>query len=326
MRLTDFFSSCKYITGICLLSAFALPACSKENKDVQVAYKAEATTGEGSIWHPERQSLFWVDIEGKRLYEFLPKEKRCNTWDFGGMVSTVVPESKNTVIVALQNEIVQLNVENGVRKTVAPINDKHGKNRCNDGKCDPSGRLWVGTMGFGAPRGAASLFCVEPNGTVTTKIDSVTISNGIVWTADKQYMYYVDTPTGQVARYKYNDVTGDISFDGIAVQIPGEYGAPDGMTIDADGNLWIAHWGGYGVYCWNPDTGKLLQKIDVPAPNVASCAFGGKNLDVLYITTARAGLSADALEKYPLSGSLFVCKPGAKGVKTQYFGKNNNVK
>lgn len=298
-----------------------LSSCSSGNKQSKLAFQAEATTGEGSIWHPERQSLFWVDIEGKRLYEFLPKEKRCNTWDFGSMISTVVPESKTSMVVALQNEIIRLNVENGTRHPVASIDDKYGKNRCNDGKCDPSGRLWVGTMGFDGQTGAASLFRVTPDGRVTKMIDSVTISNGLVWTADKQYMYYIDTPTRQIARYRYNDDTGEISFDGIAVKIPDGCGSPDGMTIDNRGNLWVAHWGGYGVYCWDPQTGKLLQKIDVPVPHVASCAFGGKNLDVLYITTARAGLSKDMLEKYPLSGSLFVCKPGAQGVKANYFGR-----
>ena len=136
---------------MCMLSAIYLAACSNEKKELQIAYQAQASTGEGAIWHPERHSLFWVDIEGKRLYEFLPNEKRCNTWDFGSMISTVVPESKTSVIVALQNEIVRLNIENGVRKSIAAIDNRHGKNRCNDGKCDPSGRLWVGTMGFGAP-------------------------------------------------------------------------------------------------------------------------------------------------------------------------------
>lgn len=308
---------------MCMLSAIYLAACSNEKKELQIAYQAQASTGEGAIWHPERHSLFWVDIEGKRLYEFLPNEKRCNTWDFGSMISTVVPESKTSVIVALQNEIVRLNIENGVRKSIAAIDNRHGKNRCNDGKCDPSGRLWVGTMGFGAPYGAASLFRVTADGNTTKMIDSVTISNGLAWTADKQYMYYIDTPTRQIARYRYNDDTGEIIFDGIAVEIPDGCGSPDGMTIDNNGNLWVAHWGGYGVYCWNPHTGELLQKIDVPAPHVASCAFGGKNLDILYITTARAGLSQDMLNKYPLSGSLFVCKPDAKGVKTNFFGKKN---
>lgn len=176
-------------------------------------------------------------------------------------------------------------------------------------------------MGFGAPKGAGKLYTVTRDGVVTVKLDSVTISNGIVWTADKRFMYYNDTPTGKVARYKYDASTGNIEFDGIAVTLAEGTGSPDGMTIDRNGNLWVAQWGGYGVYCYNPQTGELLKKIELPAPNVASCAFGGENLDILYITTARAGLSESDLAKYPQSGSLFVCKPGAVGVKASKFTK-----
>ena len=184
---------------------------------------------------------------------------------------------------------------------------------------DPSGRLWIGTMGFGAPKGAASLYCVWADGTVETKLTKVTISNGIVWSANKKYMYYNDTPTRKIIRFRYDDSSGDILYDGVAVNIPEGTGSPDGMTIDCNDNLWVAQWGGGGVYCYNPYTGDLLTKIVVPAPHVASCAFGGDKLDTLYITTARAGLSEEQLEEYPLSGSVFCCKPGAKGVPANCF-------
>ena len=134
-------------------------------------------------------------------------------------------------------------------------------------------------------------------------------------------MYYNDTPTGKIARYRYNAGNGEILFDGIAVSLPEGTGAPDGMTIDSNDRLWVAQWGGYGVYCYDPYTGELLAKVEVPVPNVASCAFGGKKMDTLYITTARAGLSEEQLQKYPLSGSVFSCKPGVKGVKANSFGE-----
>ena len=122
-----------------------------------LAFRAEATTGEGSIWHPDRNTLFWVDIEGKTLYEYIPDLQNCRSWQFDRMVSTVVPETDSTVVVALQNEIIRVNLTDGNTASIAPIPDNNGKIRCNDGKCDPSGRLWIGTMGFGAPKGAASL-------------------------------------------------------------------------------------------------------------------------------------------------------------------------
>lgn len=303
-----------------ILASVSCYASTVKEITPELAYRADATTGEGSIWHPGRHSLFWVDIEGKTLYEYLPEKKDCRSWKFDRMVSTVVPESDTTVIVSLQDEIVRVNLNNGKTILVAPIPDQGGKVRCNDGKCDPKGRLWVGTMGFGGPKGAGILYCVLADGSVTTKLQQVTISNGIVWSADKKYMFYNDTPTGKIARYRYDEATGDIEFDGIAVTLPPGCGAPDGMTIDNQDNLWVAQWGGYGVYCYNPYTGKLKAKVKVPAPNVASCAFGGKELETLYITTARAGLSEDQLKQYPLSGSVFYCKPGATGTDVNFFG------
>lgn len=290
-------------------------ACDSTPKtiDADLVYKAEATTGEGSIWHSDRNTVFWVDIEGQTLYEYLPDKQDCKTWKFDRMVSTVVPETDSTVVVSLQDEIVKVNLNNGSLTSVAPIPDQEGKVRCNDGKCDPAGRLWIGTMGFGAPEGAGALYSVALDGSVTTRLEKVTISNGIVWSADRKYMYYNDTPTGKVARYRYDEKTGEILFDGIAVTIPAGTGSPDGMAIDCNDHLWVAQWGGFGVYCYNPHTGELLAKVEVPAPNVASCAFGGKDMDTLYITTARAGLTDEQLKEYPLSGSLFVCKPGVSG-------------
>ena len=315
----------KYLLRTALFSLLTIPllSCSSHQKNipVELGFQAQATTGEGAIWNSDTQTLFWVDIEGQKLYEYQPKTQSCNSWKFNQMISTVVPETDSSVIVALQNKIVRVYLLDGSTDSIAPIPDNAGKIRCNDGKCDPEGRLWVGTMGFGAPKGAGALYCVSGDGVVTEKLKEVTISNGIVWSLDKKYMYYNDTPTGKIARYRYNVQNGDILFDGIAVSIPEGTGAPDGMTIDNKGNLWVAQWGGYGVYCYNPNTGKLLDKIDVPAPNVASCAFGGENLDTLYITTARAGLSPEQLQQYPLSGSLFVSVPGERGIPANRFGK-----
>lgn len=230
-----------------------------------------------------------------------------------------MPETDTTVLVALQDEIIRVNLNNGEKTSIAFIPDENGTIRCNDGKCDPAGRLWVGTMGFGAPKGKGSLYCIWPDGTINTMLTKVTISNGIVWSANQKYMYFNDTPTNKIIRFRYDNRSGNILYDGIAIQIPEGSGSPDGMAIDKNDNLWVAQWGGSGVYCYNPYTGELLTKVAVPAPNVASCTFGGENLDTLYITTARSGLSEEQLREYPLSGSVFYCKPGAIGVKANHF-------
>ncbi|MCD7935666.1 MAG: SMP-30/gluconolactonase/LRE family protein [Tannerellaceae bacterium] len=287
----------------------------------EVIFKAEASTGEGAIWHPERSSLFWVDIEGKKLYEFLPREKDCREWSFDRMATTVVPESRDTLIVALQNEIIRINIETNERTSIAKIDDLNGTVRCNDGKCDPEGRFWIGTIAKKAPAGSAVLYTVSKDGKVVPRLTGVTNSNGLVWSEDKKYMYYNDTPTREIARFRYDPATGNIQRDGIAVKIEENHGKPDGMTIDKNGHLWVAQWGGHGVYCYNPITGKLLAKVDMWVPNITSCAFGGEQLDTLYITTARSGLSEEDLQRFPESGSLYVCKPDARGVKANYFTK-----
>lgn len=317
MRKTILSTLTALLLGVSIVSGQEVPSIKAE-----LAFKAEASTGEGSIWHPGRQSLFWVDIEGKTLYE--TAGGRSDSWKFDRMVSTVVPESDSTVIVSLKNEVVRVFLPSGKTESVSPIPDHDGFFRCNDGKCDPAGRLWIGTMRYrGQGSGEASLYTLTADGQLKERLTGVTISNGIVWTADKKYMYYNDTPTGHIQRFRYDPATGDIAFDGIAVVLPARTGGPDGMTIDSEGNLWVAQWGGYGVYCYDPRTGELLKKVAVPAPNVASCAFGGENLDELYITTARAWLPDEKLQEYSLSGSLFVCKPGAVGVPANYFGREN---
>jgi sugar lactone lactonase YvrE len=150
-------------------------------------------------------------------------------------------------------------------------------------------------------------------------IENVSVSNGIAWSPDSAKMYYIDTPTHEVKEYDYNNVSGEISSPKVAIEISPDLGYPDGMTIDEEGNLWIALWGGSAVGCWNPKTGKLVRKIEVPAKNVTSCAFGDDDLGTLYITTARTGTTDEELKKYPNAGGVFKTVPGVKGVKANYF-------
>ena len=152
-------------------------------------------------------------------------------------------------------------------------------------------------------------------------VDSVTISNGIVWTKDTKKMYYIDTPTGTIKSYDYDIKTSTITNEKIAVYVPESLGYPDGMTIDQDNLLWVGLWNGNGIAQFDPITGKLLQKIDVPAHNVTSCAFGGDNLDILYITTSTEDMTEEEQKKYPLAGSIFKVKPGAKGVPAYFFNE-----
>jgi len=196
------------------------------------------------------------------------------------------------------------------------------ENRFNDGKCDPAGRFWAGTMLNGAgesdpPHG--SLYSLDAHHHVQHRLSGVRISNGICWSPDKTTMYFVDSPNRWVDAFDYDDATGAIGNRRVAVTVPREYGMPDGMTIDAEGMLWVAGWGGGQVSRWDPATGKFLETIAVPASQSSACAFGGPNLDELYITSARIGLDAATLAHEPHAGSLFVARPGVKGTEAFEF-------
>jgi sugar lactone lactonase YvrE len=170
--------------------------------------------------------------------------------------------------------------------------------------------------------GAGALYRVSPDFRGSKKISNTSISNGMAWSSDHTTFFYIDTPTHEVWRFDYKLETGEISNKSIAFSIPESYGSPDGMCIDSEDMLWIAHWGGNCVRRWNPNTGKVLEKIEVDAPHVTCCCFGGKDLDTLYITTARSGLSEARLEEFPSSGGLFVYRPGVKGTPINYFKDN----
>jgi sugar lactone lactonase YvrE len=284
---------------------------------ITTLYPSQCILAEGPLWHLERNSCLWVDIERGVLYEYNWSSQEVNTWSFDHRLTMVIQAEGNEVILALDRSIVRFNLETEQLQWLVHLEKESPNNRCNDGACDSRGRIWVGTMALDTAQGAASLYCIEKDGTVNKKIPDVTISNGLAWTADDRTFYYIDTPTRKVQAYHFDNESGEISFDRTAIEIPEDMGSPDGMAIDEEGMLWIAHYGGFGVYRWNPHSGELLQKIDVPVPNVTSCAFVGKNLEQLIITTASENLSEEVLRKYPQSGDVFLANPGTKG-QTKY--------
>lgn len=311
--LIIFFSGCIASKAMAQQSTGDVPVVK-----AKLLLDAKVVLAEGSLWQPKEQKLYWVNIVGKTFHIYDPKTDTDTKYPVGSLVGTVVPTANGNAVVALQNGISELNTHTGELTMLAdPI--KNPGIRFNDGKCDPAGRFWVGTMALDAQKGAATLYRMDKDHSVHTMLKNVTISNGIVWTSDKKTMYYVDTPTGTVQAFDYNNKTGEISNGRVAVRIPSSMGSPDGMTIDANDNLWVALWGGGAIAEFNPRTGKLLKKVEVPAPHTSSCAFGGKNLETLYITTARQGMNKEQLKQYPLSGGLFVVKPGAKGVPADFY-------
>ncbi|MFW6253204.1 MAG: SMP-30/gluconolactonase/LRE family protein, partial [bacterium] len=171
-----------------------------------------------------------------------------------------------------------------------------------------------GTMGRHGEAGLGSLYRLDANGSVTQILSGADISNGIVWSPDKRFMYWTDTLKGVIYAFDYDDVSGRVSNRRVAFKLDPADGLPDGMTIDAEGMLWVACWEGGKVIRVDPEAGTKRAEVKLPASRVTSCAFGGADLDRLYITTARMALSDAELTKQPDAGSLFVCEPGVRGI------------
>ncbi|HEX6972640.1 MAG TPA: SMP-30/gluconolactonase/LRE family protein [Limnochordia bacterium] len=284
---------------------------------MEVVTDVQSTLGEGPIWYGER--LYWVDILEKKVHSYAPDRNEVRTLQLDQFVGTVVPRRRGGLVVALQNGFAFL-AEDG---TVTPIADPEADkpdNRFNDGKCDPAGRFWAGTMPMDEQRPVGSLYMLDLQGQVHRKLSGVTISNGICWSDDGKTMYYIDTPTHQVIAYQFDMDSGEIRDPRTVVTIDPRDGAPDGMTIDERGYLWIGLWGGYAVVCYDPASGRRVAKLDVPVARVTACAFGGPDLGDLYITTARVGLSEADAAREPLAGRLFKTRVDVKGVPAFAYG------
>lgn len=269
--------------------------------------------GESPVWHPLEKVLYWVDITGEKLHRYNFEKEETETFEMGCMIGCVVPATKNySVIVALETGIFGRTASGAFDKLSSYPSGELDANRFNDGKCDSAGRLWLGTMNKNVVKKAGNLYAFDGNNPLL-KQTGITISNGMEWSKDGRTMYYIDTFDYTVYKYDFDLLTGSISNRRTAIKVAEKYGAPDGMTIDSRGMLWIAHWGGSAVRCWNPETGKMIQKIRVPAPHVTSCTFGGKNMDTLFITSAIEGLSEIQMKDFPLSGSVFKIKLDVEG-------------
>jgi sugar lactone lactonase YvrE len=271
--------------------------------------------GEGPVWDAKRQLICWVDILRGEIHEYSPQSKNHKTTAVNQMIGAAVICTDGNFVVALRNGLGFVNRESGEVTMIAdPESDIPG-NRFNDGKCDPAGRFWAGTMSHTDEPEKGSLYVLDNDLSVARKIENVSISNGMAWSLDEQTFYYIDTPTYAVVAYNYHKTTGEICDKRLVIHIPKEDGSPDGMTIDNEGMLWIAHWDGWQITRWDPTTGKKLFHFGMPVARVTSCAFGGDDLQDLYITSARIGLSEPELAGQPLAGSLFVIRNfGYKGL------------
>lgn len=264
--------------------------------------------GEGPVWDEKAYTIFWLDILKGEIHSYSEKEKRAKTLPIGQMIGCMALRKEGGFIAGLESGIYFIDHSTGILEKQISLENQLPENRANDGKCDPSGRFWVGTMSKSEKENAGALYMIRKDLHATMKIPHTTISNGLAWSSDKKYFYFIDSVTRGVDIYDYNDVLGDIENRRRVISFLDKDGFPDGMTIDTEGMLWIAHWGGWQVSRWNPDSGKKLLTIKLPVANVTSCTFGGKSFQDMYITTARKGLTERERNEQPLAGSLFVVR------------------
>lgn len=297
---------------------------AKGGLKAEILYEAKAVLGEGPVWDHLAQKLYWVDIEGCRLHCYMPENKTYLSWEFDGMLGAVIPSEDGSLILAHERDLLRFNPINEKKEMLGLLPNTNQRLRFNDGKCDPQGNLWIGTMDKKLAPKAGNLYRVDPHGNARVVLKGTTISNGMAWTHDQDHYFYIDSDAYELWRFNYQPEEGSIGNKKVAFGIPRDFGAADGMSIDREGKLWIAHWGGHCIRRWDPDTGEVLQKIEVAAPHVTSCCFGGKEMDTLFITTARSGLNREQLEEYPLSGGLFSYTPGVEGLPANHFNLNRD--
>lgn len=291
-----------------------------EHATVECAVRVASVLGESPFWDARRGLCWWADIKGRVVHRFDPRSGVDRTITLPSMAGAIAMRRDGRLLVAAERSIVVVDPDDE-RVTPSGIEISIGEGlRFNDGKCDPAGRFWVGTMALDAAHGRGALYCVNGDGTVETKLQSLTISNGLAWHASTTTMYHVDTATRCVFAFDYEPGTTRIDRRRVAIEIPERQGLPDGIALDAEGMLWVALWGGSCVARWNPRTGQELERIAVPATQVSSCAFGGARLDTLFITTARDGLDDAELARQPLAGSLFSCVTGTVAAAIPPFG------
>ncbi len=287
---------------------------------VELVLNAQATLGEGPFWDVRHQVLYWVDIFEYKLHVFNPATNTDRSFGIGQYVGAVVPRQRGGVLLALHHGFATFDLDTEELTILADPEAHLPQNRFNDGKCDPAGRFWAGTLAIDLTLGAGSLYCLDTDYSVRRMLDKLGISNGIVWSLDHKTMYFIDTTTHAIAGFDYDLASGDIANRREVIQVPEEMGLPDGMTIDSEGMLWVGLWGRSLVARWDPSNARLLRTIQVPTTQVTACAFGGPDLDHLYITTARYGLSEQALRSQAHAGGLFRARPGVRGVSLPGFG------
>lgn len=270
--------------------------------------------GEGCVWDERSNRLYFIDIEGKQLHCYKPEEGLLTSMPVSKLIGTIVLYEDGTLLAMEKDSFYRINFDERREEFLHQIQIDEGL-RFNDGKCDRFGNLWVGTMAIDqdakSSKGAGSFYCFEiSSGHNKTSfkekqcLTGYTIPNGLAWNSKEEAFYHIDTPKHAVNEFTVTK-KGEITGKKTKFAIPESEGSPDGMTIDCDGNLWIAMWGGSKVVCYDPRSGMKIDEIQVPEKFVTCVTFGGSDMQTLYITTAKNGQTK--------GGNLYCVRLNQKG-------------
>jgi sugar lactone lactonase YvrE len=301
-------------SGVLLTDNLQSSGAMKTISKVDLALDSRAELAEGPAWDPDQQCLMWVDILVGRVHLFHPTKDVDKSISIGCTVGAALPRQDGRIALAIADGFGAMDPESGTWEVTTAVEAGQPAQRMNDAGVDPQGRLWAGTMSAGDPvEGSGKLYRLNGDGSVDVMLDRVTISNGIGWSPDGYTMYYVDSPTQRLDRFTYSPDEGGISNRQQLVEVPHAAGSPDGLAVDADGCIWVAVWFSSRLHRYTPD-GKLDAVVDLPVSQPSSCAFGGPDLDVLYVTTARLGMTPQQLHSQPLAGGIFAVDTGVSGL------------
>ncbi len=285
----------------------------------EVVVDGKNELGEGVVWSPAHGEVQWTDIFGRRFWAYRPSDGAARSVALPDRLACFAPLGATSLLAGFAGGLEVFDLESGVRRPIAAIEPGRPMTRVNDGKLDRRGRLVFGTMDED-PNGArpiGQVYAFEGGTSPRRLASGARISNSIAFSPDGRRMYFADTPTKVIRAYDYDLDSGDLSGER-TFAMPEGPGAPDGSTVDADGCLWNAEWGGGRVVRYTPD-GRVDRAIPLPCAQVTCCAFGGARLDRLYVTTARTGLDPAALADQPHAGALFVIDAGVTGLADTPF-------
>jgi len=283
----------------------------------ELLYPARAELAEGPVWHGG--ALWWVDIITGTLNHLDVERGRNESRALGEMLGAAAPCSDGRWVLALEAGFALLDWGSGQLQRLTIPGPSRPRNRFNDGKCDPAGRFWAGTLHRDGEADQGALYVLDHDLRVRHAHAPVSISNGLAWSADGGTFYYIDSLSRKVAAFDFDTTRGELSGRRDLFHLPEDAGLPDGMSIDNEGNLWIALWGGGSVICLDPGQKRVIEKIELPVTKVTSCCFGGPSGDILFITSAWQGSSPAEREAEPLAGGIFQCRPGVSGPSPSCF-------